>query len=276
MKINFWDKLKTRLLIYCQLRRFPSVKSAFRIFINPIDSTREIEFSYLIKYLQQNNIKPECVLDISSPFVMAYVLSANSTVIKTDINPIEKEMIKKGPKLRFILEDATKLSFPDNSFDLVYSISVIEHIYEKYTNAINEMLRVLKPGGYMYLTFPVAKNHTEEWLDQRTYPTQYKNSDKAFFQYRFDENDVVGMLDGLNEIEIADMSIYWERADGEYDKTMKRLRVKPFNSKFTSLRNGLINIYSSIFLLETSPTDFSNAKEFGNISIMLRKKITHI
>ena len=43
-------------------------------------------------------------------------------------------------------EDLRSLSFPNNSFDLVLSAEVFEHIPEPY-KALNEVFRVLKPGG---------------------------------------------------------------------------------------------------------------------------------
>lgn len=50
-------------------------------------------------------------------------------------------------------EDATNLSFDDDSFDLVVSSECIEHVPVP-ARAIGEMLRVLKPGGHLVLTTP--------------------------------------------------------------------------------------------------------------------------
>lgn len=49
--------------------------------------------------------------------------------------------------------DMTALAFPDESFDRVYCISVLEHIeQERQPTAVREMVRVLRPGGLFYLT----------------------------------------------------------------------------------------------------------------------------
>ena len=48
--------------------------------------------------------------------------------------------------------DATKLDMPDNSFDLVISMSTFEHIGDVAT-ALAEIRRVLKPGGKALLSF---------------------------------------------------------------------------------------------------------------------------
>jgi SAM-dependent methyltransferase len=59
-------------------------------------------------------------------------------------------------RLRFELEDATRLSYPDASFDVVASFSSIEHIPgpENRRTALREMARVLRPGGHFVITVP--------------------------------------------------------------------------------------------------------------------------
>lgn len=50
----------------------------------------------------------------------------------------------------FQQEDATKLSFPDGQFDVVFAVLVLHHI-ENFAQTISEMARVLKPGGLAYV-----------------------------------------------------------------------------------------------------------------------------
>ncbi len=54
-------------------------------------------------------------------------------------------------------EDAANLSFADESFDLMVSLDVFEHIYF-YERAFEEVKRVLKPGGKLLLTIPMQIN----------------------------------------------------------------------------------------------------------------------
>lgn len=55
--------------------------------------------------------------------------------------------------IRFQLEDALRLSFPEESFDGVISIQVIEHV-EDDNRFVRESMRVLKKGGTLFFTTP--------------------------------------------------------------------------------------------------------------------------
>jgi len=51
------------------------------------------------------------------------------------------------------------LSFPDQTFDLVYSSNVLEHVQDP-ARVLAESIRVLKPGGYLFFTYP---NYCSFW-----------------------------------------------------------------------------------------------------------------
>jgi ubiquinone/menaquinone biosynthesis C-methylase UbiE len=53
-----------------------------------------------------------------------------------------------------INQDLTRLTFPDNSFDLVFHSETLEHIHD-YSRALEEVHRVLKPGGCQLYTIPL-------------------------------------------------------------------------------------------------------------------------
>jgi ubiquinone/menaquinone biosynthesis C-methylase UbiE len=48
--------------------------------------------------------------------------------------------------VRFLVADAASLSFPDDSFDLVYTNNTTHHLRD-WRRGLTEMARVLKPGG---------------------------------------------------------------------------------------------------------------------------------
>ena len=58
------------------------------------------------------------------------------------------------PKLDVKVGDVRNLPFPDNYFVGYWSIGVIEHFREGYSDILKEMRRILISGGYAFLTFP--------------------------------------------------------------------------------------------------------------------------
>jgi hypothetical protein len=52
-----------------------------------------------------------------------------------------------------IVTSLERIPYKDSSVDMLVSNSVLEHIYD-YNSVIQEIRRVLKPGGYLYLSVP--------------------------------------------------------------------------------------------------------------------------
>ena len=72
-------------------------------------------------------------------------LPAGLNMVKLDINP-------KAPGVQ-VLADAHRLPFGDTTFDIVYSVAVLEHVQRPWLVA-DEIRRVLKPGGHVVLELP--------------------------------------------------------------------------------------------------------------------------
>ena len=85
-----------------------------------------------------------------------------SGIVVCDVN---EDMLNEGekrfqgvPNIQFILGDAEKLPFDDESFD-IYCISFGMRNVSEPTNALREAYRVLKPGGrFMMLEFAKVNN----------------------------------------------------------------------------------------------------------------------
>jgi len=86
-----------------------------------------------------------------------YAIDINKEAIDVAQEIVNRELSEelKG-KIRFKVDDATSLSFPDNSFDIAVSFSTLDHIPSAKCRekAIGEMCRVLKKGGYLVITVP--------------------------------------------------------------------------------------------------------------------------
>lgn len=62
-------------------------------------------------------------------------------------------------------EDIRRLTFKDNTFDLVISMEVFEHVFN-VSSAISEISRVLKPGGQHIFTTPVKYPFPEKTTER--------------------------------------------------------------------------------------------------------------
>ncbi len=62
---------------------------------------------------------------------------------------------KTQSTLNMSVADLRDLRFPDGAFDVIYSISVIEHNKE-LDKIVDEFYRILKPGGELILTFDIS------------------------------------------------------------------------------------------------------------------------
>jgi len=105
---------------------------------------------------------------------------------------------KSSPYLDIRYGDVRKLDFADNYFAGYWSLGVIEHFLEGYDKIAEEMHRVLKPTGYLFLTFPSmsilrtlkCKLGIYDKLDE-------SHTERNFYQYALDSNEVISYFSNL-------------------------------------------------------------------------------
>lgn len=73
-----------------------------------------------------------------------------TTAIDIDISRTDPRAHSAG--VRVVEMDATRLDFPDATFDLVYSFNVFEHLPDPAAT-LAEMIRVVRPGGVLVVAF---------------------------------------------------------------------------------------------------------------------------
>lgn len=112
------------------------------------------------KYIKSN----ETILDVgagSSPFTKGL----KNKVIAIDIPPEDNQFgfsektlgkLRARSNIEASIMDAQKLDFPNEQFGVVIMSEVLEHIWDDRA-AANEIIRVLKPGGFLFLTVPHLK-----------------------------------------------------------------------------------------------------------------------
>lgn len=67
----------------------------------------------------------------------------------------------KDSSLAMVKMDLTKVQYEDNSFDIIYCSHVLEHIREDI-QAMKEMFRILRPGGWAIIMVPVSEGKTRQ------------------------------------------------------------------------------------------------------------------
>lgn len=134
----------------------------------PLDPRRYYELGRIA----EQDFSGRC-LDVSSPKLLPSLLQAEGRGTWVCIDLFDDEIAAWrtiDPALELDVQDATALSFPDETFDSCICVSVLEHIGAgKDSVALSEMWRVLKPGGALHLTTDVASEPGDVYIKDRRY-----------------------------------------------------------------------------------------------------------
>jgi SAM-dependent methyltransferase len=167
----------------------------------------------------------ERVLDIGSPKLPSLYLALKRgvTVYATDLQDdlifewsvcaraLDAEGSATG---RFVVEkqDARRLTYPPDSFDGVYSISVLEHIPETGdSQAMREIARVLKPGGRAFIQVPFRPAYEEVHVTRDVYGRKYDGTTKVFFERRYDAATLASRIIQAAPLRLLSLTYHRER-----------------------------------------------------------------
>jgi SAM-dependent methyltransferase len=178
----------------CQIRLLCAgfFVEALKMFVSPIGYWRFLPNAFV--WQEFAKFENPTVLDASSPKMLSLMLGAHTRgkIFATDLN--DEKIFTRWQRLaralkfeNYIVEyqDARCLSYADETFDLVYSISVIEHIPERGdADALAEFARVLKPNGVIIVEVPYRREREEIYLDIDSKGTELAR--EAFYERRYD------------------------------------------------------------------------------------------
>ena len=140
------------------------------------------------------------VLDVSSPKLLALELARRGVEVVA-IDAWEKEIVswrrlvdRAGTgamfdgRLHWAVMDGRTLSFPDETFDAAYAISSIEHIPEGGDiTALQELRRVVRRGGEIYLTVPYGVEAEEQYRAESVYAGGRATERGIFYMWVYDD-----------------------------------------------------------------------------------------
>lgn len=134
--------------------------------------SRQWEYPYVYRsvreYLYTRRIRhsPAMILDAGSGITF-FPYYLKSTVRDLDITCCDSDgalaplfdqvnrSVETGGEVKFIEADMHTLPFKDDSMDVIYCISVLEHT-RCYSLILDDFRRILRPGGCLVLTFDIG------------------------------------------------------------------------------------------------------------------------
>jgi SAM-dependent methyltransferase len=126
---------------------------------NPFGSPLTFGFFYREKMRAIHKMAPDLplkeILEVGGgQSGLTRLLYPHGNITNLDMDPsFANAPCNKQEGVRFVCGDATRLEFASASFDAVTMFDVIEHVPDD-KKAMSEVLRVLKPGGYVLVSVP--------------------------------------------------------------------------------------------------------------------------
>jgi SAM-dependent methyltransferase len=189
----------------------------------PVSYWRAVEFSFAVRALARLP-RGARVLDVGSPKELALFCAERFgvEVTATDILQEEIDFTRRiaraqalsgcGPGLVHAeVQDGRALMFADGTFDSAFSISVLEHIpHAGDTEAMRELLRVVRPGGRVVVTVPYAEQYHEVFVSGPVFERRPAGNEPVFFERHYDAVALT-RLTGLPDARLETLELWGER-----------------------------------------------------------------
>lgn len=192
--------------------------------ILPVSYWRAAEFAFAARQL---TLAPGGrILDLGSPkdFALFLAIRRSYEVVAVDILSdavavserfaIAQNRAGVGPGyVQSEVQDGRRLTYADNSFDAAYSISVLEHIpLTGDTTALQELVRVVRPGGKIVVTVPYDLEYREVFVSGRVY--ERDTGERTFFERLYDDATLTSRLLAVDGAHVEQMQLWGEGTIG--------------------------------------------------------------
>lgn len=203
----------------------------------PVACTRFFEFDFVARFAGWQSAS--VIYDVSCPRALSLYCARHLqdgqslTMMNPDAGDIAITQamsiaIGCGEGLSFVNDYASAIPQEDGSVDVVWCVSVIEHIPIPAAAAVlQEMQRVLKPGGRLLLTTNVDKCAWDEYREENTYNLSQNVGEGSgfFFQRWYDEASVTsGITDALPGMTLTHVELHGEKTPGWFASYTRELR----------------------------------------------------
>lgn len=177
-----------------------------------------------------------------------------------------EETIKKirqyFPELKVDIQDLKKLNFSDNFFDGYWCLGVIEHSFEGYGDILTEALRVIKPSGFLFLTFPFMSPLRKIKACLGIY-SLFSGKEKRdnFYEFILNKDEVKNNICSCGFIFVSGYSL--DAIKGLKDEISF---LRPFLKRVYQSRNILIRVMRYLISIVTAPF-------CGHLKLMIFQKV---
>lgn len=106
---------------------------------------------------------------------------------------------RQWPHLNVTQGDVRNIPAADGAYDGYWSFGVIEHFPEGYEDIAREMWRVLRQGGYLFLSFPTFNGYRQGRAKAGAYPSSSMSECDMtdFYQFALNPADVRAQFEAL-------------------------------------------------------------------------------
>ncbi len=250
-------------------------KEAIKQLIVPVNYWRTVEFRLAISELAPR--PGDRILDVGSPKLLSLYLSdqAKADVYSTDIDEYFIRDYERFRKLKRVsaelfhtlVVDGRRMQFSGETFDKVFSISVLEHIPDKGdSECMKEICRVLRKDGLCVITVPFAPQAQDQFKDPfEFYWSAASKKDNAtgkiFYQRRYDETALHTRLVEPSGLHLKKILYLGERLQASPEKEV---------ADYLPPATGVIQPFLST-LLHTVSTDWRQLKKPLGAMVVLQK-----
>lgn len=170
----------------------------YNLIFFPMDSTRYFELDFMWK--MSSDINFGRYLDISSPRLFPTLYTMKNLHLEADlVNPDRRDLgvtakiVKSLPirnRCRLHALTLDSVPFEPETFELITSISVLEHIPDD-KQAVRKMWELLKPTARLLLSVPCAVEASEQYIDQNFFNILEPDERGYFFWQRFYDEELI-------------------------------------------------------------------------------------